>query len=81
MTQLRPDAAYIRRDTRQQKAAPLNEFDEEVCDVLSTAHTVKSVTKTLAQSGSEPEADLESRVADSMRHLLEAERIELSPDS
>lgn len=84
MTQLRRDAAYIRRDTRHHTAAQLSEFDEEVYDLLSTAHTVKSVAKTLAQSGGDrgaPESDLEARVADSMHHLLEAERIELSPDS
>lgn len=98
MTQLRRDAAYIRTDAHKHPAKPveLTEFDEDVYDLLSSAHTVVSATKALArtdkssaaQSASksepeknEPEADLESRVADAMLHLLQAERIELSPDS
>lgn len=89
MTQLRRDAAYIRTETHRNHATKLTAFDEEVCDVLSSAHTLLSATKTIAQTGQRPsarsledwEADLESRVADSMIHLLQAERIELSPDS
>lgn len=89
MTQLRRDAAYIRTETLRTPAATLTAFDEEVYDLLSSAHTVVSATKALARSGQRPaarsledwEADLESRVADSMIHLLQAERIELSPDS
>ena len=89
MTQLRRDAAYIRTETRRGHATPLTAFDEDVYDVLASAHTVTSATKTLAKSQRRPaarsmedwEADLESRVADSMLHLLQAERIELSADS
>jgi hypothetical protein len=80
MTQLRPDAAYIRTERRRGNSTTLTAFDEEVCGVLSTPHTVLSATKTLAQTGKQ-DADLESRVADAMLHLLQAERIELSPDS
>lgn len=89
MTQLRRDAAYIRCEAERAYATTLNAFDEEVYDLLSSAHTVVSATKALARTGRPPaarsledwEADLESRVADSMLHLLQAERIELSPDS
>lgn len=90
MTQLRRDAAYIRTETRHGgHATALTAFDEEVYDLLSSPHTVISVTKTIARTGKQPaaralddwEADLESRVADAMLHLLQAERIELSPDS
>lgn len=80
MTQLRRDAAYISTERRRGDATTLTAFDEEVYDVFSTPHTVISATKTLAHT-SEQEADLESRVADAMLHLLQAERIELSPDS
>ncbi|MFC4307478.1 hypothetical protein ACFPN2_00150 [Steroidobacter flavus] len=90
MTQLRPDAAYIRTDSRANKSAvALNAFDEEVCEVLATAHTVLSATKTLAKesppaagrTADDQEADLKSRVTASMIRLLQAERIELSADS
>lgn len=91
MTQLRRDAAYIRSYPHPERnsAVTLTDFDEEVYDLLSSPHTVISVTKTLAGAGKRPasraqddwEADLESRVADAMLHLLQAERIELSPDS
>lgn len=89
MTQLRRDAAYIRTGVQAGHATTRRAFDEEVYDLLSSPHTVISATKTLARTGKRPagrspddwEADLESRVADSMLHLLQAERIELSPDS
>jgi len=90
MTQLRRDAAYIRTETRTgSPAVTLTDFDEKVCDVLATAHTVTSATKTLAKASppgagraaDDVESDLESKVAASMIRLLQAERIELSPDS
>ncbi|WP_161828088.1 hypothetical protein, partial [Steroidobacter agaridevorans] len=67
----------------------LSAFDEQVCDVLASAHTVTSAAKTLAKAtpptagrdASDKASDLESRVAASMLRLLQAERIELSPDS
>jgi hypothetical protein len=67
----------------------LTEFDEQVCNVLTTAHTVTSAARALAKAtppaagraADDVEADLESRVAESMIRLLQAERIELSPDS
>jgi hypothetical protein len=81
MTQLRRDAAYIRTESPTAKGVKLSAFDERVCDVLSTPHTVISVAKALAGAESAQPSDLESRVADAMHHLLEADRIELSPDS
>lgn len=91
MTQLRRDAAYIRTETRPAgaPAVTLTVFDEIVCDVLASAHTVTSATKTLAKASppavgraaDDQEADLESRVTESMLRLLQAECIELSPDS
>ena len=91
MTQLRRDAAYIRTETRPTgaHAIALTAFDKEVCDVLASAHTVISATKTLAKTSppaagraaDDIEAELESRVTASMIRLLQAERIELSPDS
>jgi len=91
MTQLRRDAAYIRTETRlgAVPAVTLTVFDEKVCDVLVSAHTVISATKTLAKArppaagraADDVEADMESKVAASMIRLLQAERIELSPDS
>ena len=82
MTQLRPDAAYIRNQSRtnSNNAVTLTAFDEEVYNVLASAHTVTSAAKTLAASADKT-ADLEARVAASMLRLLQAERIELSPDS
>ena len=85
MTQLKRDAAYIQTETRTGgNAVALSAFDEEVCSVLATAHTVTSAAKTLEKAGldsRDPSTDLESRVAASMLRLLHAERIELSPDS
>lgn len=91
MTQLRRDAAYIRTKshTGGSAAVLLTDFDEEVCALLASAHTVTSAAKTLAQTtppaagrdASDKVSDLESRVAASMLRLLQAERIELSPDS
>ena len=83
MTQLRPDAAYIRNQsqTNSNNAVTLTAFDEEVYNVLTSAHTVVSAAKTLATSADDKAADLEARVAASMLRLLQAERIELSPDS
>jgi hypothetical protein len=91
MTQLRRDAAYIRTKTRtgSKSSDAISSFDETVCNVLTSAHTVTSAAKTLAQA-SPPAAgrtadtthtDLEAEVAASMLRLLEADRIELSPDS
>ncbi|HEY0684930.1 MAG TPA: hypothetical protein VGD45_21510 [Steroidobacter sp.] len=89
MTQLRRDAAYIRTGSSSGRPMSLTSFDEEVYETLSSAQTVVSCTKALARTSSPPaarspddwEADLESRVADSMLRLLQADRIELSPDS
>jgi hypothetical protein len=88
MTQLRRDAAYIRIKAPKgsKRADTFTSFDEEVCNVLTSAHTVTSAAKTLAQAsppaaGRTADTDLESKVAASMLRLLEAERIELSPDS
>ena len=83
MTQLRHDAAYIRTESRGGRPMSLTSFDEEVYETLSSAHTVISATKALAARSSDDDdaEDLEARVADSMLRLLEAERIELSPDS
>nr|WP_298717996.1 hypothetical protein [uncultured Steroidobacter sp.] len=85
MTQLKRDAAYIRTESRGgDDTVALSAFDQQVWDVLSSAHTVTSVARTLEQAGldsRDPATDLESRVAASMLRLLHAERIELSPDS
>ncbi|MDY6945791.1 MAG: hypothetical protein SXG53_08745 [Pseudomonadota bacterium] len=96
MTELRRDAAYVRTHVRTQtkrRHASLSAFDEEVCGVLASPHTVVSAAKTLAGTRTPSpvpdkddlkdglDADLESRVADAMNHLLQAERIELSPDA
>lgn len=91
MTQLRRDAAYIRTKARagSHPADALTGFDEAVYNALTSAHTVTSAAKTLAQASSptasrtanSSHADLESDVAASMLRLLEADRIELSPDS
>lgn len=83
MTELRRDAAYIRTKSHERvtkaRATALTDFDKQVCKVLESAHTVTSVTKTLRASIKDD--DLEERVADSMLRLLQAERIQLSPDS
>lgn len=84
MTQLRHDAAYIRSQSRSGRSTSLSSFDEEVYETLSSAHTVTSAAKALASrphDNADDANDLEARVADSMLRLLEAERIELSPDS
>jgi hypothetical protein len=77
MSQLRRDAAYIRTKSHERSnnasSPQLSGFDEQVYDLLSSAHTVTSVAKTLSA--------LEDRVADSMQRLLQSERIQLSPDS
>ena len=82
MTQLRRDAAYIRTRSHERTAgahaAQLTQFDEQVLQLLSTAHTVKSAAKTLSRP---TDVELETRVAESMQRLLQAERIQLSPDS
>lgn len=94
MTQLRRDAAYIRtarhERTSDGRGAEFDAFDEEVCKVLNSAHTVTSAAKTLSStvqddsrdpSRNDSQAKLEDRVAASMLRLLQAERIQLSPDS
>jgi hypothetical protein len=85
MTQLKQDAAYIRTKAHERTtdAQPpqLSQFDEQVFQLLSSAHTVKSAAKTLSRPSGTPLDDLETRVADSMHRLLRAERIQLSPDS
>lgn len=83
MSQLRRDAAYIRTKSHERSSnagsPQLSGFDEQVYDLLSSAHTVTSAAKTLAAK--ESGQALEDRVADSMQRLLQAERIQLSPDS
>ena len=83
MTQLRRDAAYIlpraHERTGEAPATPLTPFDQQVCDLFATAHTVTSAAKTLSQSAAT--IDMEDRVANAMQRLLQAERIQLSPDS
>jgi hypothetical protein len=85
MTQLRRDAAYIRTQSHErtagEHAAQLSQFDEQVFQLLGTAHTVKSAAKTLSRPTEVSVDELERRVADSMQRLLQAERIQLSPDS
>lgn len=85
MTQLRRDAAYIQTKSHERTsgahAAHLGPFDEQVLQLLSTAHTVKSAAKTLSRPTEVSVDETEQRVADSMQRLLQAERIQLSPDS
>lgn len=85
MTQLRRDAAYIQTKSHERtttvSSVPRSPFDEQVLQLLGTAHTVKSAAKTLSRPTDVSEAELERRVADSMQRLLQAERIQLSPDS
>jgi hypothetical protein len=85
MTQLRRDAAYIRTQAHERTtgahAAQLSQFDEQVFQLLSTAHTVKSAAKTLSRPTNGSADEMENRVAEAMQRLLRAERIELSPDS
>ena len=85
MTQLRRDAAYIRTKSHERStgahAAQLSQFDEQVLQLLSTAHTVKSAAKTLSRPSDVSGDQMEDRVAESMQRLLQAERIQLSPDS
>jgi hypothetical protein len=85
MTQLRRDAAYIRTKSNERTpgahGAQLSPFDEQVFQLLSTAHTVKSAAKTLSRPSDVSADEIESRVAESMQRLLQAERIQLSPDS
>ena len=85
MTQLRRDAAYVRTKSHERAAdapaTPLSQFDEQVFQLLSTAHTVTSAAKTLSRPSDGPVDEMENRVAESMQRLLQAERIQLSPDS
>lgn len=85
MTQLRRDAAYIRTEPHERRqtvsSTPRSPFDEEVCQLLSTAHTVRSAAKTLSRPSDVSDDEMENRVAESMQRLLHAERIQLSPDS
>jgi hypothetical protein len=89
MTQLRRDAAYIRTESPERNSGTgtgagepqLGQFDERVCQLLSTAHTVTSAAKALSRPSDVALDELENRVAESMQRLLQAERIELSPDS
>jgi hypothetical protein len=85
MSQLRRDAAYIRTKSHERSSnagsPQLSGFDEQVYALMSSAHTVISASKALAQSAKESGPALEDRVADSMQRLLQAERIQLSPDS
>lgn len=85
MTQLRPDAAYIRTQpherTSSASAIQLTEFDEQVCQLLGTAHTVKSAARSLSRPSGTLRDAWENQVAQSMGRLLQAERIQLSPDS
>ena len=85
MTQLRRDAAYIRTKSHERtsgtQAAQLSPFDEQVLQLLNTAHTVTSAAKTLSRPTEVSVDEMETRVADSMQRLLQAEKIQLSPDS
>lgn len=84
MTQLRRDAAYIRTKPHERMTgshAHFSQLDEEVFQLLGTAHTVKSAAKTLSRPSDVSVDEIENRVAQSMQRLLQAERIQLSPDS
>lgn len=85
MTHLRRDAAYIRTKSHERTAAAgamhLSQFDDQVCELLSSAHTVKSAAKVLSRASDTSADELENRVAESLQRLLQAERIQLSPDS
>lgn len=85
MTQLRRDAAYIRTKSHERSASAgepqLGQFDERVGQLLSSAHTVTSAAKALSRPSDVALDELENRVAESMQRLLQAERIQLSPDS
>lgn len=85
MTQLRRDAAYIQTKPHERTAGAgepqLGQFDERVWQLLSSAHTVMSAAKALSRPSDVALDELENRVAESMQRLLQAERIQLSPDS
>ena len=85
MTQLRRDAAYIQTKSHERSAGAgepqFGQFDERVCQLLGSAHTVTSAAKALSRPADVALDELENRVAESMQRLLQAERIQLSPDS
>jgi hypothetical protein len=77
LAQLKRDAAYVRTKSHERSkdadGAGLDSADDKVLAVFSTPHTVTSAAKTLNED--------ETRIADAMQRLLQAERIQLSPDS
>ncbi|HEU4486569.1 MAG TPA: hypothetical protein VFR96_13875 [Povalibacter sp.] len=83
MVELNHTAAYIRKASVV--SVPPDELetrlDAEILTLLASAHTVESLSRKVGHRR-ENESELLGRdIAASMHRLLEAELIELSPDS
>jgi len=74
---LKSDAAYVRTKSHERSKdannGELDAADDKVLAVFSTPHTVSSAAKTLNEA--------ETHVSAAMQRLLQAERIQLSPDA
>lgn len=81
MTQLLRTAAYIRRPAADAvRSSGRSDMEQRVLTLLESAHTVEPLSRRLSkESVNAQEVDREVTVA--MRHLLEQNLIELSPDS
>jgi hypothetical protein len=83
MTHLLPSAAYIRKDApvdgRALRAAGLrgSSIDEKVWELLETPQTIDSLQRAASR---DTQAD-RGHIAHVMERLLDADLIEVSPDS
>lgn len=86
MSQLKPDAAYVRKSTAGSHLdisaiprARLNSFDVIVLELLDTPHTVISLTRVICSGVKKRTTS--TRISTAMGRLLADDLIELSPDS
>lgn len=83
MVELNLTAAYIRKNSviSVPPDAMETSLDAEILALLNSAHTVESLSRKVARTRREVPQPLDREVAAAMHRLLDAELIELSPDS
>ena len=86
MTNLVPTAAYIRKNVSDPGPddggrGGASAFKQELWELLRTPHTVESLSRALTAASRSTTDDVDSSIRAALEQWLEADLVELSPDS
>jgi hypothetical protein len=80
MTNLVPTAAYIRKNVSD-PGGGASAFERELWELLRTPHTVESLSRALTPASRSTTDDVDSSIRAALEQWIEADLVELSPDS